>query len=150
MTYRVSICLELIFVFSLKWWLNLMWVTTFCVAPSVWQFFFYTLIWHLIRSLNNILYSFYRSLLLDSVFYSLVKLSTSVLTLFYLTCMHAKLLQLCLTLWNPVDCSLPGSSVHVILHARILEWVATRGSSRPKDGTLVSYISFIVRQVLYL
>ena len=32
--------------------------------------------------------------------------------------------QLCLTLCNPMDCSLPGSSVHGILQARILEWVA--------------------------
>ena len=32
--------------------------------------------------------------------------------------------QLCPTLWDPVDCSLPGSSVHGILQARILEWVA--------------------------
>ena len=36
----------------------------------------------------------------------------------------ARSLQLCLTLCDPVDCSLPGSSVHGILHARILEWVA--------------------------
>ena len=36
----------------------------------------------------------------------------------------AKLLQLCLTLCKPMDCSLPGSSVHGILQARILEWVA--------------------------
>ena len=48
------------------------------------------------------------------------------------SCMLAKLLQLCLTLGDPVDCSLPGSSVHGILQARILEWVAisfSRGSS---------------------
>ena len=32
--------------------------------------------------------------------------------------------QLCLTLWDPMDCNLPGSSVHGILQARILEWVA--------------------------
>ena len=32
--------------------------------------------------------------------------------------------QSCPTLWDPVDCSLPGSSVHGILQARILEWVA--------------------------
>ena len=32
--------------------------------------------------------------------------------------------QSCLTLWDPVDCSLPGSSVHRIFQARILEWVA--------------------------
>ena len=35
-----------------------------------------------------------------------------------------KLTQLCLTLCNPTDCSLPGFSVHGISHARILEWVA--------------------------
>ena len=32
--------------------------------------------------------------------------------------------QSCLTLWNPTDCSLPGSSVREILQARILMWVA--------------------------
>ena len=45
---------------------------------------------------------------------------------------HAKLLQSCLALCNPVDCSLPGSSDHGILQARILEWVvmpSSRGSS---------------------
>ena len=39
-------------------------------------------------------------------------------------CVCAKLLQLCLTLCNPMDCSPPGSSVHGILQARILQWVA--------------------------
>ena len=46
-----------------------------------------------------------------------------------------------LTLCNPVDWMLPGSSVHGILQARILEWVATpssRGSSQPRNGTHVS------------
>ena len=37
--------------------------------------------------------------------------------------MHAKLLQLCLTLCDPMDCSPPGSPVHGILQARILEWL---------------------------
>ena len=37
--------------------------------------------------------------------------------------MHAKSLQPCLTLCDPMDCSSPGSSVHGILHPRILEWV---------------------------
>ena len=49
--------------------------------------------------------------------------------------------QVCLTLCNPVDCSLPDSSVHVIFQARILEWVAisfSRGSSRPRVWTWVS------------
>ena len=47
-------------------------------------------------------------------------------------CVQAKSLQLCLTLCDAMDCSLPGSSVHGILQARILEWVAmpsSRGSS---------------------
>ena len=51
-------------------------------------------------------------------------------------CMHAKPLQSHLTLWDPMDCSLQGSSVHGILQARILKWVAmpsSRGSSQPKD-----------------
>ena len=46
--------------------------------------------------------------------------------------MRAKSLQSCLTLWDPMDCSPPGSSVHAIPQARILEWVAmpsSRGSS---------------------
>ena len=37
------------------------------------------------------------------------------------------------TLCHPMDCSLPGSSVHGILQAGVLEWVASRGSSLPKD-----------------
>ena len=45
-----------------------------------------------------------------------------------LRCMHDKSLQSYLTLCNPMDCSLPGSSVHVILQARILEWVAVSSS----------------------
>ena len=50
--------------------------------------------------------------------------------------------QLCLTLCNPMDCSLPGSSVHGNLQVRILEWLAilsSRGSSRPRAQTQVSY-----------
>ena len=45
---------------------------------------------------------------------------------------HAKSVQLCPTLCDPLDCSLPGSSVHGILQARTLEWSAmpsSRGSS---------------------
>ena len=39
-------------------------------------------------------------------------------------CVYMLVIQSCLTLCNPIDCSLPGSSVHEILQARILEWVA--------------------------
>ena len=50
---------------------------------------------------------------------------------------------------DPIDCSLPGSSVPGILQARIVEWVAisfSRGSSQPRDQTHVSYIG---RRILY-
>ena len=49
----------------------------------------------------------------------------------------------CLTLCDPVDCSPPGSSVHGILQARILEWAIffSRGSSRCRDWAWVSYIA---------
>ena len=53
--------------------------------------------------------------------------------------------SVCPTLCNPMDkCSPPGSSVHGILQARMLEWVAisfSRGSSRPRDQTQVSHIA---------
>ena len=60
-----------------------------------------------------------------------------------LACIHVKSHKSCPTFWDPVGCSLPGSSVHGILQARILEWVAmppSRGSSRPRDQTRVSYV----------
>ena len=53
--------------------------------------------------------------------------------------MYAQSLS-CVWLCNPTDCSLPGTSVHGIFQARILEWVATffsRGSSQFKDQTSV-------------
>ena len=59
------------------------------------------------------------------------------------TCMCVCVLvaQLCPTLCDPTDCSPPGSSVHGVLQARILEWVDiffSRASSRPRDQTQVS------------
>ena len=53
--------------------------------------------------------------------------------------------QLC----DPMDCSLPGSPVHGILQARVLEWVAissSRGSSQPRDQT---HVSCTGRLILY-
>ena len=50
---------------------------------------------------------------------------------------------------NPMDCSLPGSSVHRIFQARMVEWVAisySRGSSRPRDQACISCTG---RQILY-
>ena len=55
-----------------------------------------------------------------------------------------KVSQSCPILCNPMNCSLPGPSVHEILQARILEWIAvpfSRGSSQPRDGTQVSHIT---------
>ena len=53
---------------------------------------------------------------------------------------RSEVVQSCLTLCNPMDCSLPGSSVHGIFQ----EWVAIsfpRGSSQPRDRTRVSHIA---------
>ena len=64
----------------------------------------------------------------------------------------AKSLQSCLTFFDPMDCRPPVSSVHGILQARILEWVAMsscKGSSWPRDRTHISYISCIGGCVLY-
>ena len=58
--------------------------------------------------------------------------------------MCANLLQPCPTLYYPMDHSPPGFSVHGILQARILEWVAmpsSRGSSWPRDQICISYMS---------
>ena len=64
-------------------------------------------------------------------------------------CVRAKSLQSCPTLCHPMVCSPPGSTVYVILQARILEWFAlpsSRASSWPRDQTPVSCIG---RWVLY-
>ena len=64
-------------------------------------------------------------------------------------CMPCSVAQSCLTLCNPMDCSLPDSSVHGIFQAKILEWVAlpfSRGFSQPRDWT---HIFCIGRQILY-
>ena len=56
---------------------------------------------------------------------------------------EVKVTQSCLTLCNPMDCSPPGSSLHGILQARVLEWIAisfSRESSQPRDRTQVSRI----------
>ena len=67
-----------------------------------------------------------------------------------LVCLSA---QLCPTLCDPMDCSLPGSSVHGIFQAKILEWVAISSSmgflSPTRDQTLVSCIFCIGRWILY-
>ena len=58
----------------------------------------------------------------------------------------------CVQLYNSMDYSPPGSSVHGIFQARIQEWDAisfSRGLSQPRDRTCVSFVFCIGRQVLY-
>ena len=55
---------------------------------------------------------------------------------------ESEVAQSCPTLCNHMDCSLPGSSVHGIFQAIVLEWIAisfSRGSSQPRDRTRVSH-----------
>ena len=62
----------------------------------------------------------------------------------HLCAVCTKLLQSCPPLCDPMDCSPPGSPVHGILQAGILEWVvmpSSRGSSGPRDWICVSYVS---------
>ena len=57
-----------------------------------------------------------------------------------------------LSLCDPMDCSLPGSSVYGIFQARILEWVAipySRGSSQYRDQTCITCFSCVERWILY-
>ena len=60
-----------------------------------------------------------------------------------MTYSESEVAQSCLALCDPMDGSLPGSSVRGIFQARVLEWVAvsfSRGSSQPRDQTRVSCI----------
>ena len=76
------------------------------------------------------MYMYYNNSILHTIYYLLFLKWTS------------EVAQSCVTLCDPVDCSLPSSPIHGILQARILEWVAisfSRGSSLPRDRTRVSY-----------
>ena len=64
----------------------------------------------------------------------------------YVITQFSSVAQSCLTLYNPLGCIPPGSSVHRIFQARILEWVAfssSRGSSHPRDRTCIPCVSCI-------
>ena len=66
-------------------------------------------------------------------------------------CVRAKSLQSCTTLFNPIDCSPPGSSVHGILQQEYWSGLhdSSKGSSWPRDQTQISLVSWIGRQFLY-
>ena len=69
---------------------------------------------------------------------------------FLLQCMEVKseseVTQSCLTLCDPMDCSLPGSSFHGIFQARVLEWVATAFSGTKHE--LASKMTFNIRPLI--
>ena len=62
---------------------------------------------------------------------------------FFHRCLYVFSYSVVSALCSPMDCSLPGSSVHRIFQAIVLEWIAisfSRGSSRPRDWTRVFHI----------
>ena len=79
------------------------------------------------------------------IFYPLISVTS-------LPCACAELLQLCLALRNPMNCSPPDSSVHGILQGSILECAAmpsSRGSSQLRNTGLIFYVFYIGRLVLH-
>ena len=76
---------------------------------------------------------------------------------FLLQCIKVKseteVTQSCLTLRDPMDCSLPGSSVHGIFQASVLEWDTIAFSSKQTDCLLLKYINrkknFLITEHLY-
>ena len=61
---------------------------------------------------------------------------------------ESEVAHLCWTLHNPMDCSLPGSSVHGLLQARVLEWVAIAFSGRWLGlANFIGFFSFLVKNL---
>ena len=109
---------------------------------SFWMFLFYAgfgdedlfCFWILFWYFYSMFYSVFISLIYFRIYFCMQWEGES----------ESEVAQLCPTLCNPVDCSPPDFSVHGILQARILEWVAvsfSRGSSQPRDRTQVSCIA---------
>ena len=110
---------------------NFIWLNTgyFNVPIDVHVHFFP--LWDAVKSLGN-------SLILFSLAVKIIFLGKTVEVF---VCLHAKSLQLCLTLWDLIECSLPGFCFHGLLQTRILEWVViscSRGSPQPRDGIHLS------------
>ena len=71
----------------------------------------------------------------------LMFMSEAFSVLFFYFSEKSEVAQSCPTLYDPIDCSLPGSSVYGIFQAIVLEWIAisfSRGSSQPRAQTQVS------------
>ena len=90
--------------------------------------------------LNNVV----EKIVIESKRKNLQKKIVNLLLNRYLGESESEVTQSCPTLCDPMDCSLSDSSVHGIFQARVLEWIAisfSRGSSRPRNRTLVSPIA---------
>ena len=70
---------------------------------------------------------------------------------FFLQCMKVKseseVAQLCLTLSDPIDCSLPGSSIHGIFQARVLQWGAIAFSEKTPNLYQSRFLNFSVGDI---
>ena len=62
---------------------------------------------------------------------------------------ESEVAQSCLTLSDPIDCSLPGSSVHGILQARVLEWVEFHGNEQTKLAVAGRYTEGDMNSLLW-
>ena len=85
-------------------------------------------------------------------FYCLNILQFVSISLYIYEVKRSEVAQSCSTLCDPMDCSLPGSSLHGIFQARKLEWGAisfSRGTSQHRDPTHTSYIPSTGRWVLH-
>ena len=122
------------------------------VATELYEFLmyfaFYPLIWCMVYKYFLPFYRLPLYLLVFIYFFSCIEAIES----------ESEVTQLCPTLCDPMDCSLPSSSVHRIFQAIVLEWIAisfSRGSSWPRDGTWVSCIVdrcftiWAIREIFY-
>ena len=141
----------LVYMFSLLWSVPLGEFTPFSIRGHLCHctnLLFHSLLRQVYSGLENLVHFIWPQFMACRVtlFSQTVKLLTFAFKcLIHLqqrfVCLRAKSLQSCLTQSDPVDCSPPGSSVHRILQAGILEWVSlpsSSGSSRPGDQTHVS------------
>ena len=135
--------------YFLMTWRKISTSSRFQCLPSLYnvtQFLFQNILYKLLSLFRKRIFFFKQSQILVEKWGHENKI-TSLLDL--IRCVHA---QLCLTLCNPMDCSPPGSSVHGTLQARIVEWVAisfSGGSSWPRDGTHIPWVSCISRCILH-
>ena len=103
---------------------------------------------HVIKSITSFLLSDIFKDKSDCLLFSFALLEILAVCFFFFFTFHLDCVclvaQSCPTLCDPMDWSPPGSSVHGILQARILEWVvipSSRGSSQPRDQTQVSHVA---------